>query len=318
MRNRNINETNARYLLGELSEEESERIERRYIADRDFLDELLAVEDDLLDQYVGGELKGRQREKFEERLLATPRQRERVRDAQILAARIGALATVASPDAKRQKGSSWFPFFNRRNLAVALPLAFAALVLLAGTGWLLTRTARLQEQVERMRAEQSAADRREQELREQLAGAQQEKTDLLRQLQEASEVSGPEGQKDAALPKKRIVPSMATFTLVPGLLRGGEAGNFALPLGVEIVQLDIQILSAQYKSYRAEVQSADGETIYQQSGLAARSAKSGESIRIKIPSRLLRGRDYVVKISGLAANGNFEDAGLYSFRIFPK
>ena len=318
MRNRNIDETMTRYLLGQLSEKESEQIERHYLADGDFLDELLAVEDDLLDQYIRGELQGWQREKFEERLLATPRQRERVRDAQILTARIGAGGTTTSPDANRQTGSSSFPFFNRRNLALALPLAFAALVLLAGTGWLLTRTARLQEQVERMRAEQSSAERREQELRKQLAGEQQEKADLLRQLQEGSGVSGPDGQKNATLPEKRNVASMATFTLVPGLLRGGEASSFSLPPGAEIVQLDIQIAGAQYKSYRVEVQSADGEMIYQQSGLPARSTQSGSSIRIRIPSRLLRGRDYVVKISGLAAHGTFKDAGLYSFRILQK
>ena len=120
------------------------------------------------------------------------------------------------------------------------------------------------------------------------------------------------------MPEKRIVPTIATFTLAPGLLRGGEGSGLVLPPGVHIVQLDIQVAGAQYKSYRVEVESADGETIYKQAGLATRSSKSARSIRIRIPSRLLRGRDYVLKISGLAAHGSFEDAGLYSFRILHK
>jgi hypothetical protein len=108
---------------------------------------------------------------------------------------------------------------------------------------------------------------------------------------------------------------VATFTLAAALMRGGEASTLVLPLGIETVQLEIQVTDAQYQSYRAEVQTADGETVYRQSGLAARRAQSGKIIRIRFPSQLLRGRDYVVKISGQAAHGNFEDAGLYSFRI---
>jgi hypothetical protein len=199
MQNRNIDKMLERYLLGGLSEEESDRIERQYFADPDFLDELMAVEDDLLDEYARGELQGPQREQFERRLLATPRQLERLRDARILMSRIGAAQLPAHK--KRQERNSWFSFFNQPRLAVALPLAFAALVLLVGAGWLALRAARLQEQVERMRAEQSAAERREQELRDKLASEQKEKEDFLRQLQQGSESGEPNGQKDGASPE---------------------------------------------------------------------------------------------------------------------
>jgi hypothetical protein len=318
MQNRNTDKTMAQYLLGELSEEENERIERQYLADPDFFDELLAVEDDLLDEYARGELQGRQREQFERRL-ATPRQRERLRDAQILMARLGVAQLPASQDTKRQKRTSWFSFFNQQHkLAVSLPLAFAMLVLLVGAGWLVLRTVRLEEQVERMRTEQLAAEQREQGLREQLVGEQKVKEDLLHQLQQNNEGAGPNGQKETTPPEKRIEPRMATFTLASALMRGGEASSFVLPREVEIVQLEVQVADASYKSYRAEVQTADGEPVYQQSGLAAQRVRNGKAINIRIPSRLLRGRDYLVKVSGVAAQGRLEDAGLYSFRILHK
>lgn len=312
MQNRNTDKIMAQYLLGELSEEERERIERQYLADPDFFDELLAVEDDLLDEYARGELQGRRREQFE-RGLAAPRQRERLRDAQILMKRLDVAQVPASPDREQQERSSWFAFINRRQRVPAL--AFSALVLLAIASWLTLRTARLQEQVERMQAEQSAAQQRERVLREKLDSEQKAKEDLLRQLQQGIESGGTNGHKDGVSTEKRNEPRVATFTLVPSLMRGGEAGNFVLPRGVEIVQLEVQLVDVQYRSYHAEVQTADGERVYQQSGLTAQRAQSGKVIRIKIPTRLLRGRDYVMKVSGLAARGNLEDAGLYSFRI---
>ena len=62
------------YLLGKMSDEERERIERRYLADKEFLDQLLAIEDDLVDEYVRGELSASEREQFERKLGATPDQ----------------------------------------------------------------------------------------------------------------------------------------------------------------------------------------------------------------------------------------------------
>jgi hypothetical protein len=318
MQNRNIDELMERYLLGELSEEESERMERQYLSDPDYFDELLAVEDDLLDEYARGELQGRRRQQFERRLLTTPRQRERLRDAQVLMARLGSGQVLVSLDRKRQERSSRSSFFSQHKLGVALPLALAAIVLLAGAGWLVARTARLQEQVERMRAEQSATEGREQELRERLAGEQKEKEDLLRQLQQANEAGGSHVPKGEIPPEKRIEPNTVTFALAVALMRGGEASTFVLPSDIEIVQLEIQVADAPYRSYRADVQTADGETVYRQSGLVARRTQRGKAIRLRIPSRLLHGRDFILKASGLAAQGDFEDAGLYSFRILRK
>ena len=55
-----------RYLLGQLSEEEQEQIEEQYIGDGDFLDQLLVVEDDLIDDYVTGSLPAQDRLHFEQ------------------------------------------------------------------------------------------------------------------------------------------------------------------------------------------------------------------------------------------------------------
>jgi hypothetical protein len=316
MQNPDTDQLMANYLLGELSEEESARIERRYLADPDFFEELLAVEDDLLDQYARGELLGRQREEFERLRLATPRQRDRLRDAQLLMKRLNAAPVAASLEIEQQRRSLPFFLFDLRKLV--LPLAFAALVLLVATSWLALRMMRLQEQVERMRAEQNASEQRQQAPRGQLASEEKAKADLSRQLQEGKVTAGPTGPKYEGSTEKRIEARVATFTLTPNLMRGDDVSSFVLPRGVEIVQLEVQVAGASYKHYDAKVQTADGDLVYQEGGLAAQRAQSGKIIRIKMPTRLLHGRDYIIKISGLSAQGTLEDAGAYSFRILQK
>jgi len=67
------------YLLGELSETERDRIEDGYFADDGLHERLLALEDELTDCYVRGELSPKQRQHFEEWFLRSPERKERLK-----------------------------------------------------------------------------------------------------------------------------------------------------------------------------------------------------------------------------------------------
>jgi hypothetical protein len=97
-----------RYLLGRLSEDEAERLERAYLGDESRADDIAAAESDLVDAYVAGVLPPSDREAFEAHYLASPVHRDRVATARLLrraagaatprrvaAAWIGLLATAA-------------------------------------------------------------------------------------------------------------------------------------------------------------------------------------------------------------------------------
>ncbi|HKG79712.1 MAG TPA: hypothetical protein VKA78_09845, partial [Pyrinomonadaceae bacterium] len=75
----------ARYLLGELPEEQQVEIEDRAFADKDYLASITAVENDLIDEYVREELSETDRRKFENRFLASTERRKRVEFARALA-----------------------------------------------------------------------------------------------------------------------------------------------------------------------------------------------------------------------------------------
>src|ERR1051325_6273806 len=86
----------ARYLLGELPEEQQVEIEDRAFSDKDYLASITAVENDLIDEYVRGELSGADRQRFETRFLASAERRKRVEFAK-------ALRTVVSESAVPEK-----------------------------------------------------------------------------------------------------------------------------------------------------------------------------------------------------------------------
>src|SRR5262245_53278405 len=79
----------ARYLLGDLPEEQQVEIEDRAFSDPEYRQNITAVENDLIDEYVRRQLSNQQRRQFEERFLASADRRKRVEFAR-------ALATVVS------------------------------------------------------------------------------------------------------------------------------------------------------------------------------------------------------------------------------
>ena len=127
-RNLQSEETLRQYLLGGLSPEEREAIERQYLADRALLDEMLAVEDDLFDEYVSGELGRNDREEFERRLLATPKQREKLQRARYLQQAMRARQLPITRADKKQTSiiDSLLDMFRPRKI----PILAGALVLL--------------------------------------------------------------------------------------------------------------------------------------------------------------------------------------------
>jgi hypothetical protein len=82
-----MDDTLVRYLLGSLPEEESQHLDERSIADDDFAERLKAIETDLIDAYVAGELTPDERIRFEAVYAAAAEGRARIDFARALSAR---------------------------------------------------------------------------------------------------------------------------------------------------------------------------------------------------------------------------------------
>lgn len=112
-----------RYLLGQASQEEQAEIEERYLTDPDFLHEVQAVERDLIDRYVHGEIRDPQ---FETHFLASPARRQKLEFARALQHSL-----AHAPAADQKSPARW-------NLRLpALLYVTAAIVILAGGSFLM-------------------------------------------------------------------------------------------------------------------------------------------------------------------------------------
>ena len=118
-----------RYVLGELTEEECDALEEAYFGTTDGFEELQAVEQELMDAYVAGELSPERRLRFESRLV--PGEHGNVQFARALRA--------ALPD--RQPSVARAEARGRRRL-VPWWTAVAATLSMAAVGWLALRAPR--------------------------------------------------------------------------------------------------------------------------------------------------------------------------------
>ena len=90
------------YLLGDLPEEKQSEVEDRAFQDEQYLQEILAAESDLIDEYVREELPEATRQRFETRFLASEGRRKRIEFAR-------ALVQLADESRVRKRGTTTVP-----------------------------------------------------------------------------------------------------------------------------------------------------------------------------------------------------------------
>src|SRR5262245_4908925 len=177
----------ARYLLGDLPDEEQARLEDRAFSDRDYMRNIVAVESDLIDEYVRGGLSDSERLRFERRFLVSAERQRKVEFARALANVIPkATAEDAARPATASAAASWWDTFiaslRGLNPAFRYSMAVAALTLVIGVSWLIAEAVRLRSQVAQLQAEQQTRRRQEEILRQQADGARARSEDLAAQL----------------------------------------------------------------------------------------------------------------------------------------
>jgi len=316
----------SRYLLGELPEEQQVEIEDRAFSDKDYPAGITTVENDLIDEYVRGELSAADRQRFETRFLASAERRKRVEFAKALR---NVVSESTAPEKKvihDVRRWSWrdslYAFISGLNPAARLAFVAATILLIVGAAWLFAETWRLRRQVNELQAEkqsgqglQQALDaerKRSEELNARLnqEKQQREQTDeSLRQLTETTEATKP------APP-----PVFASLTLLPGLSRGGgQKPNLDLSNDVRLVRLQIGIdPEEQYKSFAVELRTVAGRQVWNRENLAARTRRGTRAVGLTLPATVLKSGEYELRLRGLTEGGGSEDVGFYYFNVRKK
>jgi hypothetical protein len=289
-------EVATRYLLGELSEAERARLERRLLEDGRASDLAAAAEDDLLDAWATGELPRRRRLAFERRLRGSAELRRRAAFARALARAAGSGAAAGGRiEAEGGRVVAW-PGGRRGFAAPLASLAAAAAVLLAiACGWLLWRGGRLADQVvdlERetaaVAAERDALASRSGDFDRRLASERTAAADLEHRLEaqreQLAELERLARERAAAPP----APVTASFVLSAALRSEIGPRRLELPAAVEQVRLTLDLGAEEdFPGYLAVLHGPSGREVWSRRGLAPAAGGTGTTVELELPAALL-------------------------------
>jgi hypothetical protein len=271
-----------RYLLGELDEDERERVEERFITDGDFKERALMTEGELVDEYLAGELSEAEKELFVGHFLSTPGQQRKLRITASLKRHVAAETPIPPPPPGGEgllpgdvEGViQAVPFWRNPWVVGGASLALL-LAVIFGSLWL-------------------NGVRRE---RQRLAGVQKE-------LQQVNAEPASDG-------------APAVF-LAPVALRGGDRSSTLSPRADGgTVQLWLVLVRDEYPSYQVVFRKDGDADRFTVDGLRAETSPRGRAISFRLPSHLLSPGLYVLTLNGVADGGRTEAVGEYSFEATP-
>jgi hypothetical protein len=274
-----------RYLLGELPDDERERLQDAYFTDDVLFARLLVAEDDLIDAYARGTLTEAQRRRFEQRFGPSPVQARRLKFARLLqdAARVPSPKAAASPP---RRIPAW--------MAVA-----AAVLLLAvlGAGFWAARRPKAPERV----ATAPTA----------IAPTEISRTPTAPALPSATERA----------PTRRPPLAVASLLLGAGTTRsGGAAAEVTLAPDTRGVDVRLEIgadVATESARYEIVIQAAAGAEVFRRGGLQV-TGGTAPSLQVRVPTDALTQRDYVVLLSAEALDGTRQYLRGYSFKVLRK
>ena len=110
-----VQERLRRYLLGQVAEDAREEIEKDLLTSDELFEELLVIEDEIIDQYLAGQLNSEDRTAFERYFLATPERSEKLSFGRVFNRYLAASQPTPLGSAARSRPAPWArtrPFFS--------------------------------------------------------------------------------------------------------------------------------------------------------------------------------------------------------------
>ena len=300
-----------RYLLGLLPEPEQAALEERFFEDGEILSEMRAVEQDLVDAYVRGQLGPDEKSVFESHYLSVHRHAERVAFAYDLLR-----LADADPDLTPQTGSTesrepfwrkWLSLFQTPQLAMSAAGAMIAILVVSGL-LLFRERARWRQELAKSQAEQAAQKEKIRALEQEIAKGRVDAARLAAELEQL--------RKQRLEPPEAVTPAtIFSFLLLTTTRNQVEQQTLRLAPNAARVRLQMKIRAGGYKSYRVRIDPVDGGDTWESASVTARSTGIRTTLSVLVPARNLQPGDYNLELSGIDANGAAESIENYSFRV---
>lgn len=273
-----------RFLLGDVDEEEHERIERRFISDREAYEKIVVVEDELIEDYLEDSLTASDREKFLAQYGHTPKERRRLRI--VKAIKEHAVAEVISSQGAKltnPKRPNFLSALRLRNPGFLIPVAAMLIIaFVVGLVWLMDiRNKRAQETNRRVAIERELAD-----------------------LNAPSSV-------------REVTPQTVSLLLPP--VSGRSLGpQSELRARTDIRVLELQLLwtqKEQYSSYQAVLHRVGDSQQLTIPNLHVQKTAGRTAVPLKLPTHILTRGLYQITLNGIGSTGAPGQAEEYSFTV---
>lgn len=283
-----------RYLLGELPDSEAEPLDLASVEDEDFAGRLSAVESDLVDAYVRGELEGATVERFESWFLSSAPRRAKVALAAALLERERTERAFVSraprPPSRHRPERSWWLFA-------------AAMLILVPAVYLLVPSLRQKPPEDQLARSRGA-------IMPKPAG------------ERATPPSSPPESVSSEDPGRLREPSVAapsvasiSFLVAPQTRAGGPIATVSVPPGAGEVTARLQLEFDEFPQYEAVLKDpATDATLWRLGGLRAGGEGAFQTVLVRLPASLLKTRNYSVELAGVSPDSAPEFIGNYVFR----
>jgi hypothetical protein len=317
-----LSEKNIRqYLLGELSDQEQVEIEDRAFEDQKVLEQILAVEQELIDDYVSGDIPEERRQNFQKHFLASAERRKKIAFAKALAAVANATVINESPVPviEGDPALSWrtklAAFFTRP--VTAYSFAAASLLLFFVGSWLVFDRIRLRSEIAQLRTAQESQTAQNHQLEKDLANERLRNQELLANRgTPPQQTPPPEIQPESPQQPTTPSPVVVALSLLPGISRSSNSvPRLAIAKDVSLVRLQIGIDPQEsYRRYRVELRTEKGQQVLARGNLVSH----GRSIPVSVPASALGNGQYELALKGITETGATEDVGFYYFDVVKK
>jgi hypothetical protein len=314
------NQIITQYLLGSLTDAESDRLDELSVVNDEFVLTINAVENDLVDAYVHGELRGEDLERFRSFYLRSPLRREKVAFAQAFQTWFEnkALQTDGAKPVARvpRRAGSWFSglsIFSAHAPAWQWGFAVVGLILLIAGGVLLMQNLRLRQQITQTEARREELLHREQELLKQVEAQRAANSQTA---QELAQTRAERAQLEEELKKRAVeLPregEVVALVLTPPMRGAGEIPGVTIRPETKSVNLTLKLEASDYPAYRvALIDAATNRTLWRSGSLKAGAG----AINLTLPASLLKAQNHRLQLSGVTASGTSEIVSDYAFKV---
>ncbi|HZF38062.1 MAG TPA: hypothetical protein VE715_04520 [Blastocatellia bacterium] len=304
-----------RYLLGELAEADQAALEQELLIDRGKFDRVWAVENELVDSYVRGEMSRADRERFEGHYLASPLHRERVAIAESFLPNID---QVVGETVEVREKEPVVPWRRRFPLHSPLPVFGVALVtailLTFSMVWSYIERVRLTGQIANVQKEAQTERAFSKQRERELASRNQEYEKEIADVSQRNERL--KAELEQLRRRQAAPPTVLSFLLAPAPVRGEKAmPQSTISLLTGKARLLMELGANDYANYQIILQTVEGREIFRRRTNKVRFGKDRVFATLPVKAGELTKGDYILILFGQTSDGKTEEIDRYFFRV---